>query len=173
MTPSGASFPLFPTINSMARHKDRRGSPLSRSHYIWAFHGPATPIRARFTSPFVVKSASVELLVEKDGNPTRVVGRKGGIYAGNVPPTTARSRNRLSCRRLRRASEAMAAKRGLQSMYPSKRTRPWAGFRTLARDWTGPRSLSEAPPPIELWASKTFHSTKRPPAQPGDDVPPQ
>lgn len=27
-----------------------------------------------------------------------LVGRKGGIYAGNVPPTTARSRNRLSCR---------------------------------------------------------------------------
>lgn len=59
---------------------------------------------------------------------TPVVGRKGGIYAGNVPPTTARSRNRLSCRRLRRASEAMAAKR-----VPSRYMRPWAGFRTSCR----------------------------------------
>lgn len=61
-------------------------------------------------------SASVEQLVEKDGDPMSLVGRKGGIYAGNVPPTTARSRNRcrvVSCRRLRRASEAMAERKDL------------------------------------------------------------
>lgn len=75
-----------------------------------------------------------------------LVGGKGGIYAGNVPPTTARSRNRLSCRRLRRASEAMAAKRDA-----SKQTCGLGGLpHLLARDWTGPRDLSETPPPIQL-----------------------
>lgn len=115
----------------MACHKDRRDSPLSRSQYIWASHGPATPFRSRLTSPFDVKSASVERQVDKDGGCTPVTGRKAGIYAGNVPPTTARSRNRLSCRRLRRASEAMAAKR--EETCPSRNMRPWAGFRTSCR----------------------------------------
>lgn len=112
MTPSGAFFLSLPPSNPRPITKtDVPHSPLSRSQYIWAPHGPPTPIRRRFTSPFDVGSASVEHLVEKDGGPMALVGRKGGIYAGNVPPTTARSRNKLSCRRLRRASEAMAAKR--------------------------------------------------------------
>lgn len=120
---------LFSTIKSMACHKDRRGSPLSRGQYIRVSRvrmGVAGPWGA---SPFDAKGASVEHLVDKDGDRTLVVGRKGGIYAGNVPPTTARFRNRLSCRCLRRASEAMAAKRDV----PKQRHEALGGFRTSCR----------------------------------------